>query len=41
MVSFAVQFDSPVGTSPITSTVLLGYRSNRVSIPGTGNANTV
>jgi len=41
MVSFAVQFDGPAGTTPLTSTVLLGYRSNRVSIPGTGGATTV
>ena len=41
MVSFAVQFDGPLGTSPTTTTVLIGYRSSRVSIPGTGGATSV
>jgi len=41
MVSFKVNFAGPAGTTPITATTLLGYRSNRISIPGTGMVNTV
>ncbi len=39
--SFQIQFTAPLGTSPTSVTVLLGYRSSRVSIPGSGNATTV
>src|SRR6185436_11048730 len=38
MVTFQVQFHGATGTSPTTATTLFGYRSNRVSIPGTGTA---
>jgi hypothetical protein len=41
MVTFQVQFHGALGTIPTTATTLLGYRSNRVSIPGTGNATSV
>ena len=36
-----VNFSGAAGTSPITATSLLAYRSGIVSIPGTGNALTV
>jgi hypothetical protein len=39
--SFAVQLSSPLGSLPTTVTVRLGYRSDLVSIPGSGNASTV
>jgi hypothetical protein len=39
--TFQITFQGPVGTSPITATTLLGYRSNRVSLPGTAQATTV
>ena len=41
MTSFAVQFTGVTGTVPTTVTVLLGYQSDLLSIPGTGNALSV
>ena len=34
--TFKVVFEAPVGTLPSVSSVLVGYRSNRVSLPNTG-----
>jgi hypothetical protein len=39
--SFTVQLDYPLGVSPTTATVLIGYRSALVSIPGSGSATSV
>lgn len=39
--SFAVQLASPLGSVPTTVTVLVGYQSDLVSLPGSGNATTV
>lgn len=41
MPSFAVHFSGVVGTVPTTVTVLLGYQSDLVSIPGMSNEMTV
>jgi len=41
MPSFAVHFAGQLGTVPTTVTVLLGYQSDLLSIPGTGNALSV
>ncbi|MDX2168469.1 MAG: hypothetical protein SF182_15450 [Deltaproteobacteria bacterium] len=41
MVSFPIQFEGPLGAQPTTGTFLLGYKSNRVSIPGSGTATSV
>ena len=41
MASFQISFQSPPGTTPITATTLLGYRSDRISIPGSGNVLSV
>jgi hypothetical protein len=40
-VTFQVQFQAPLGASPNTATTLIGYRSNRVSIPGSGSVTSV
>lgn len=39
--SFAIHLNSPLGSVPTTVTVLLGYQSDLVSIPGSGNATMV
>ena len=39
--SFAVDFAFPVGSKPTSATILLGYRSDLVSVPGTGIVSTV
>lgn len=39
--SFAVQFQGVLGAVPTTVTMLLGYQSDLVSIPGSGNALSV
>jgi hypothetical protein len=39
--SFTVLLSYPFGTQPTTVTALVGYRSNLVSIPGTGSATSV
>jgi hypothetical protein len=41
MPSFTIRFEGPLGAQPTTGTFLLGYKSNRVSIPGTGTATSV
>jgi hypothetical protein len=41
MTSFQILFQGPPGTTPITATTLLGYRSDRVSVPGSGNVLSV
>jgi hypothetical protein len=41
MVTFQVQFKRPLGTMPTAATTLLGYRSNRASLPGSGMVTTV
>jgi hypothetical protein len=41
MLTFQVLFEGAVGTSPTTTTTLLGYRSNRVSLPGSASAVSV
>jgi hypothetical protein len=41
MPSFAVKFTGAPGVTATTVTVLLGYQSDLVSIPGTGNATSV
>jgi hypothetical protein len=41
MTTFRVHFDGPPGTTPITVTTLVGYRSDRVGIPGSGSAVSV
>jgi hypothetical protein len=36
--TFRVNFIAPLGTSPSVAGVLVGYRSNRVSLPNTGTS---
>jgi hypothetical protein len=38
MATFTVLFHGAPGTTPITSTTLFAYKSDRVSIPGSGGA---
>ena len=35
--TFRVDLEAPVGSAPSAISVLIGYRSNRVSLPGTGS----
>jgi len=39
--AFVVTLNPPLGFQPTTATVLLGYNSTRLSIPGTGTATSV
>jgi len=39
--TFSVNFDRPAGNDVNTATVLVGYRSDHTSIPGSGNASSV
>jgi hypothetical protein len=36
--TFRIDFQAPLGSSPSVTTARVGYRSNRVSLPGTGSA---
>jgi hypothetical protein len=40
-IAFAVDLVPPIGEAPTSATVLLGYNSTRLSIPGTGSALSV
>jgi len=41
MQTFRVDFTAPLGTSPSVAGVLVGYRSNRVSLPDSGTSTRV
>jgi hypothetical protein len=41
MVTFEVTFTAAIGTIPTSATMLIGYRSDRLSIPGSGASRDV